>query len=141
MKLLALVESPDHVCCRYRIRAFAPALQKRVGRSHARGWIEGTFVGRSSFAGRGQFDAVILQRKLLPSWQLSAPAPLLAPAGLRLRRRGPVPRFVRSPRAAQPLGDRGGSPRRSARPTRSSPATTSLRTAALRAGARSSGSM
>ena len=26
MKLLALVESPDHVCCRYRIRAFAPAL-------------------------------------------------------------------------------------------------------------------
>ena len=27
MNLLALVESPDHVCCRYRIRAFAPALQ------------------------------------------------------------------------------------------------------------------
>ena len=26
MKLLALVESPDHVCCRYRIRAFAPVL-------------------------------------------------------------------------------------------------------------------
>ena len=28
MNLLALVESPDHVCCRYRIRAFAPALQE-----------------------------------------------------------------------------------------------------------------
>ena len=27
MKALALVESPDHVCCRYRIRAFAPALE------------------------------------------------------------------------------------------------------------------
>ena len=26
MKLLALVEEPDHVCCRYRIRAFEPAL-------------------------------------------------------------------------------------------------------------------
>ena len=26
MKVFALVESPDHVCCRYRIRAFEPAL-------------------------------------------------------------------------------------------------------------------
>ena len=26
MKLLALVESPDHVCCRYRIRPFASFL-------------------------------------------------------------------------------------------------------------------
>ena len=26
MKLLALVESPGHVCCRYRIRAFATSL-------------------------------------------------------------------------------------------------------------------
>ena len=26
MKLLALVEAPDHVCCRYRVRAFEPAL-------------------------------------------------------------------------------------------------------------------
>ena len=26
MKLLALVESPGHVCCRYRIRPFAPFL-------------------------------------------------------------------------------------------------------------------
>ncbi len=25
MKLLALVEEPDHVCCRYRIRAFERA--------------------------------------------------------------------------------------------------------------------
>ena len=31
MKLLALVDSPDHVCCRYRIRAFEPAL-------NAAGW-------------------------------------------------------------------------------------------------------
>ena len=28
MNLLALVEAPDHVCCRYRIRAFAPALDR-----------------------------------------------------------------------------------------------------------------
>ena len=27
MKVLALVDAPDHVCCRYRIRAFAPALE------------------------------------------------------------------------------------------------------------------
>ena len=24
MKALALVDAPDHVCCRYRVRAFAP---------------------------------------------------------------------------------------------------------------------
>src|SRR5437868_1022977 len=28
MKALALVDAPDHVCCRYRIRAFGPALDE-----------------------------------------------------------------------------------------------------------------
>ena len=31
MKVLALVESQDHVCCRYRVRAFGPALDRCGG--------------------------------------------------------------------------------------------------------------
>lgn len=71
MKVLALVDAPDHVCCRYRIRAFGPALD-------AAGWslaVEGLArhpVARASQLVRaGRFDAVILQRKLLPGWQFA----------------------------------------------------------------------
>ena len=52
MKLLALVDSPDHVCCRYRIRAFEPAL-------NAAGWSltcqplrQGALSRLAQFAGR-----------------------------------------------------------------------------------------
>jgi glycosyltransferase involved in cell wall biosynthesis len=70
MKALALVDAPDHVCCRYRIRAFEPALA-------ASGWsltVEALAPGllarpRQLLRARG-VDAVILQRKLLPRWQL-----------------------------------------------------------------------
>ena len=73
MKLLALVESPDHVCCRYRIRAFAPALDD-AGWSLTcrRAWIEGRCFRPFQLRRASQFDAVILQRKLLPGWQLRA---------------------------------------------------------------------
>jgi len=69
MKALALVEAADHPSYRYRIEAFAWALAER-----------GVYVTAMSFgrgAGRlrairaaGRFDVVILQRKLLPIWQL-----------------------------------------------------------------------
>ncbi len=71
MKLTALVEGPSHVCCRYRIEAFAWALAERgmqlevvplKRRPAAR--------VRQLWATRGA-DAVILQRKLLPIWQLA----------------------------------------------------------------------
>lgn len=71
MKALALVDAPEHVCCRYRIRAFAAALD-------AAGWsltIEGlarSAVGRvAQFHRAGHYDTVILQRKLLPGWQFA----------------------------------------------------------------------
>lgn len=71
MKGLALVDAPDHVCCRYRLRAFEPALR-------AAGWtltaqaLAGRTFGRLAQLSRvGEFDAVILQRKLLPRWQLA----------------------------------------------------------------------
>jgi glycosyltransferase involved in cell wall biosynthesis len=70
MNLLALVESPDHVCCRYRIRAFAPALE-RAGCSVKYERLERGIMSRILQLRRGtRFDVVILQRKLLPDWQL-----------------------------------------------------------------------
>ena len=136
MKLLALVESPDHVCCRYRIRPLSRLSARRVGRLTCEGLDRGALLPvDSSFTGRDEFDAVILQRKLLPSWQLSALRRCFASPGFRLRRRRHVPRLVLTIAARTAAGGPGGSPRPSARPIRSSPATTSLRTAALRAGA------
>jgi glycosyltransferase involved in cell wall biosynthesis len=71
MHLIALVESPGHVCCRYRLSAFRPLL------AHAghtlelcpwpRRWWSWFRLG-SKLAGA---DAVILQRKLLHGWQLA----------------------------------------------------------------------
>jgi len=72
MKLLALVDSPDHVCCRYRIRAFAPALLDAGWSLSCQGLDRGVFVRPFQLRGASHYDAVILQRKLLPSWQLSA---------------------------------------------------------------------
>jgi glycosyltransferase involved in cell wall biosynthesis len=70
MKLLALVESPDHVCCRYRVRAFAPALERADCSLTCEGLHRG-IVARTLQLGRAaEFDVVLLQRKLLPVWQL-----------------------------------------------------------------------
>jgi glycosyltransferase involved in cell wall biosynthesis len=72
MKLLALVESPDHVCCRYRIRAFAPALHDAGWSLTCEGLEKGTLSRTFQLRRAARFDAVILQRKLLPVWQLRA---------------------------------------------------------------------
>ena len=70
MRLLALVDSPDHVCCRYRIRAFESALRD-VGCSLTCESLERGLLARArQLTSTSRFDAVILQRKLLPSWQL-----------------------------------------------------------------------
>jgi glycosyltransferase involved in cell wall biosynthesis len=70
MKLLALVETPDHVCCRYRIRAFAPALEEAGWSLACEGLDKGTFSRTFQLRRAERFDAVVLQRKLLPAWQL-----------------------------------------------------------------------
>lgn len=66
MRVVALVESPDHVCCRYRLAAFRPALD-------AAGYaLELQTLPRSAFARLRLFrslrsaDAVVVQRRLLP---------------------------------------------------------------------------
>ena len=70
MQLTALVESPNHVCCRYRLAAFRPALA-RAG--HA---LELQALPRRWWSRLRLFHAlrgrdVILQRALLPRWQLA----------------------------------------------------------------------
>jgi glycosyltransferase involved in cell wall biosynthesis len=70
MKLLALVESPDHVCCRYRIRAFESALDGAGWSVAYEGLDQGPLLRSFQLRRAVQFDAVVLQRKLLPLWQL-----------------------------------------------------------------------
>ena len=69
MYLIGLVESPDHVCCRYRLRAFgaefAAAGHNLEIQSFPKRWWRRIGV----MPALGRADAVILQRKLLPPWQ------------------------------------------------------------------------
>ena len=69
MKALALVDAPDHVCCRYRISAFAPALEATGGSLVIEGLARRPLARLSQLMRAGRYDAVVLQRKLLPGWQ------------------------------------------------------------------------
>lgn len=71
MRLVALVEAVDHVCCRYRLAAFRAPLAAAGHtldlRPLPRGWAGRLALGRD-LAG---YDAVIVQRKLLPRLPLA----------------------------------------------------------------------
>lgn len=71
MRLLALVDSPDHVCCRYRIRAFAPALRDAGWTLACEPLAKGILARLRQLRAAARFDAVLLQRKLLPAWQFA----------------------------------------------------------------------
>ncbi len=70
MKALALVDAPDHVCCRYRIQAFEPALTLAGWSIDYLGLAHGVVRRVAQFTRLVDYDTVILQRKLLPIWQL-----------------------------------------------------------------------
>lgn len=70
MKLLALVEGPDHVCYRYRLAAFAPALAERGWTLEALPLAKGSLSRMRALRQAAAADVVVLQRKLLPFWQL-----------------------------------------------------------------------
>jgi glycosyltransferase involved in cell wall biosynthesis len=71
MRLLALVDSPDHVCCRYRIRAFEPALKQAGWTLTCERLEPGAIFRVPQLKSAARYDSVILQRKLLPTWQLA----------------------------------------------------------------------
>ena len=68
MRLVALAESESHVCCRYRLAAFRGALAV-TGHTLDIRPLPQSLLGRFTL-GRDltSYDAVILQRKLLPRW-------------------------------------------------------------------------
>lgn len=70
MKALALVESPEHVCCRYRIRAFAPALEAAGVGLEIEGLASGALARARQIRGLDGAEVVLVQRKLLSSWQI-----------------------------------------------------------------------
>ena len=72
MKALALVESPDHVCCRYRIKAFESALERAGISLQITGLARGPLARAIQLARLPRFETVILQRRLLPAWQFLA---------------------------------------------------------------------
>ena len=70
MKILALIESADHVCYRYRFNAMAWALAQEGLLLKAVPIQKG--LGRiSTLLAGSRAEIVILQRKLLPAWQLA----------------------------------------------------------------------
>ena len=70
MKVLALTEGPNHVCYRYRIEAFASALAARGWTLESLPLLPGTFQRSAQLRAAAGADVVILQRKLLPIWQV-----------------------------------------------------------------------
>lgn len=65
MKLIGLVDSEDHVCCRYRLAAFRPAL---AAAGHSLDLVplpDNPLTRLRLFCSLARYDAVILQRRLL----------------------------------------------------------------------------
>jgi glycosyltransferase involved in cell wall biosynthesis len=68
LRVVALVESVDHVCCRYRLRSFRAPLAQRGHELVIRPLPQNP-LGRLTIGyGLETADAVIVQRKLLPRW-------------------------------------------------------------------------
>lgn len=67
MLMQALVESPNHVCCRYRLRAFQPSLKASGHEVHFRAFPPSLFEPILDPSIRP--DLVILQRRLPDWWQ------------------------------------------------------------------------
>lgn len=71
MNVLALVEQPGNVCYRYRVEAYLPELAKCGHRLQTISLRERGRLRFVLYRAVADADLVILQRRLLPSWQLS----------------------------------------------------------------------
>src|SRR5262249_52698434 len=70
MKVLALTEAPNHVCYRYRVEAFAGALNRLGWTLESLPLEPNTFQRSPQLRAAAGADVVILQRRMLPLWQL-----------------------------------------------------------------------
>jgi glycosyltransferase involved in cell wall biosynthesis len=70
LKLLALTEGPDHVCYRYRVAPFARALARAGWQLECQPLVHGPLARWRQLRDTRFADAVLLQRKLLPWWEL-----------------------------------------------------------------------
>lgn len=71
MLLAALTNSPAHVCARYRLRAFQPALAAAGHRLDIHGIPDGWWGHKTAGAGLRGADALILQRRLFSPFEVS----------------------------------------------------------------------
>jgi glycosyltransferase involved in cell wall biosynthesis len=67
--LTALVESAEHVCCRYRLEAFRPHLERAGHRLEVRPFPRSWWTWLQIKHALGATDAVIVQRRLLSAWK------------------------------------------------------------------------
>jgi glycosyltransferase involved in cell wall biosynthesis len=70
MKILALIEGDNEVCCRYRIAAYAEVLADFNVELEIVRFQKGILARLGNLRRAKAADVVILQRKLLPLWQL-----------------------------------------------------------------------
>ncbi len=70
MRLVALVEHPDHVCCRYRLAAFRPHLEAAGHTLDLRPWPRRWWSRLRLSNALRDADVVVLQRRLMPVWLL-----------------------------------------------------------------------
>ncbi len=70
MKITALVQSADHVCCRYRLAAFRPYLHHAGHELEIRKRPRNPWAWLQLARELASSDLVILQRRLLNRWQL-----------------------------------------------------------------------
>lgn len=70
MRITALVKGSEHVCCRYRVAAFRAALERAGHRLDIRAWPNFWLSRLWFYHHLGRCDVLIVQRRLLPSWQL-----------------------------------------------------------------------
>lgn len=71
MQLLALVESPDHVCCRYRLAAFCPHLEAHGHSLETHPWPRHWWDWALTMRRARRAGALVVQRKLPARWQHS----------------------------------------------------------------------
>lgn len=71
MQIAALVDSPDHVCARYRLRAFQPALAAAGHVLHICQIEDGWFGRKATPWTIPEVDVIVLQRRLLSRVELA----------------------------------------------------------------------